>query len=200
WVFPAPIIRRNHRWMFDTAAGVEELTARRIGRNELWAIRGLRSLVQAQADYYLLDPDGDGLHAFASRIISSEGKRDGLFWPAGENEDQSPLGPVIAEAFEPGELDAGHVGPRAYHGYYFRILLKQSAAAPGGAMSYFDDQGNLTRGFAVLAWPEEYGRTGVMSFQVGRDGKVMQKDLGPQTAAVVTTIDSFDPTGWAPAE
>lgn len=198
--FPAPIVEEKGKWKFDTATGIDEMRNRRIGRNEFAAIRACQGYVKAQREYYVLDPDNDTVPAYANRIISSAGKRDGLYWPAGENEDQSPIGPALAEAIEEGHIKTAADNMPAYNGYHFRVLSKQGPGANGGAMSYLDDAGRMVKGYALLAWPADYGHSGVMSFQVSADGKVYEKNLGEQTAAAAAKIDAFDPSGWADAK
>jgi hypothetical protein len=158
------------------------MRVRRIGRNELAAIETLRAYVDAQQEYAGADRDGDGAREFAQKMLSSPGKRDGLYWPVPEGEPESPAGPLL----ETKDLKDG------YHGYRFRILKAQGKAAPGGAKSYVKD-GRMTGGFAALAWPARPGETGLMAFIVNQDGVVYQKYLGPNTAAIAQTMTRFDP-------
>jgi hypothetical protein len=197
WPLPIPIEQVNGRWQFDAAAGAQELVNRRIGRDEIAAIRTALAYVDAQKAYFTLTGK-TGLATYAQHIISTEGKRDGLYWPATSSADASPLADLIAQAEDegyPGEIVSGHRIP--YQGYFFRVLTAQGAMAPGGAMNYIVD-GNMTGGFALVAWPAIYRSSGVMSFIVNQDGVVFQKDLGPRTQAVATAMQNFDPDlSWA---
>ena len=197
WPFPIPLAKDDAGWYFDTKAGIEEILDRRIGGNELHAIAAERAFVDAEREYAAADPDGDGVRAYADRLLSSEGKRDGLYWPTKPGEPKSPMGPLVAEAVAEGYTAAKPgEGPRAFHGYYFKVLKAQGPDAPGGAKSYLKD-GRLTEGFGLLAWPATYDNSGVMTFQVNQRGLVYQKDLGEDTAAAVTAIDAYNPgDGW----
>ena len=196
--FPIPIVRKDNRWSFDTAAGLDEILRRRIGRNELSAIEVCRAYVQAQNEYAALDPADLGPHVYAQKIVSSPGKKDGLYWPAAEGQQQSPLGDLFAaasaEGYKPGAK------PIPYHGYYYRILKGQGADAPGGAFDYVV-KGKMIGGFALLAYPASYGNSGITTFMVNHDGQVFEKDLGPQTAKVAWTIQAFAPDAtWRKVE
>jgi hypothetical protein len=196
WPFPIPLVLVEGRWRFDTGAGREELLNRRIGRNELLTLESLREYVDAQREYHSQGRDGNP-PAYARRFLSSEGRRDGLYWPAAEGEPESPLGPLLADAEV--EDRTRSEGPDPYPGYFFRILEGQGASAPGGEHSYLDGQGLMTGGFAALAWPAKYGNAGVMTFQVNHQGIVFQKDLGPETEAVVAGIQAYAPDEtWQP--
>jgi hypothetical protein len=199
WPFPIPLARDARGWYFDTAAGLDELLDRRIGLNELQAIATARAFVDAQMEYAAADPDGDGTHSYAGRFWSSEGKRDGLYWPTEPGEPESPMGPLVAEAVGEGySVRDDNTGPRPYHGYLFRLLDGQGPHAPGGARSYVTDAG-LTGGFGLLAWPASYGNSGIMSFVVNQRGIVYEADLGENSAAAAAAIDSYDPgEGWQP--
>lgn len=188
WPFPVPLVKREKGWVFDAAAGREEILNRRVGRNELSAIQVCLAMVDAQREYAALDPDGNGLPDYALKLRSSEGKRDGLYWPTKEGEQPSPMGPMVAEATAEGY---GR-GAGAYHGYRYRLLLGQGPSAAGGAADFMV-KGKLLGGFALVAWPAEYGNSGVMTFMVSHEGKVYQKDLGSQTARRVGAIKVFDP-------
>lgn len=186
WPWPIPLVREGEGWRFDTDEGRDELLNRRIGRNELWTLTALHELVEAQREYFYLAPQGS--RVYAARFVSSEGNRDGLYWPTEEGEAPSPLGGLLAES------DVRYADtPQPFHGYLYRILLKQGASAPGGEREYADEEGQLSDGFAVIAWPAKYGNSGVMTFMTNWRGLVYQKDLGADTDQQVETIDSFDP-------
>jgi hypothetical protein len=182
WTLPIPVVRSGNGWVFDTRAGKEEMRTRRIGRNELAAIETMYAYVDAQQEYAEQDRNGDGILEFAQKILSSPGKQDGLSWPTAADEPESPAGPLL----ETKDLKDG------YHGYRFRILKAQGAAAKGGARSYVK-HGRMTDGYALVAWPARYGETGVMTFIVNQDGVVYQKYLGPNTAAIASAMTRFDP-------
>lgn len=187
WPFPIPLVNDKGKWRFDTVLGREELVNRRVGRNELFTLTALHEIVDAQREYASVGRDGQP-RAFAARFRSSEGRRDGLYWPPVEGEPLSPLGDLLADA-----QVAPEGPPRPFHGYQYRIIDRQGPAAFGGEMSYRDDRGLLTRGFAVVAWPEKYGNSGVMTFMISHRGLAWQKDLGPETASLAAAIDTFDP-------
>jgi hypothetical protein len=189
WPFPIPLKQTaSHQWYFDTAAGKQEILFRRIGRNELAAIRVLNALVDAQHDYYGGTRDGV-TNQYVARILSSEGKQDGLYWKTAEGEPQSPIGPIVAYATNEGYGKQDKGGP--FHGYFYRTLQGQGANAPGGAKSYAAD-GKIT-GFAFIAYPAEYRNSGVMTFLVDTDGVIYEKDLGANTSTVAPAITSFNP-------
>jgi hypothetical protein len=201
WPFPIPIVKGADGWYFDTKAGKEELISRRIGRNELRAIALSRGFVTAQLEYARTSAAGSA-GPYARKLMSSEGTRDGLYWPAKEGEPQSPLGPLAAEAaregYEPPKTAGG--GPRPFHGYHFKILTAQGEHAPGGARSYLVD-GKMTGGFALVAWPAEYRVSGVMTFVVNQNGIVFEKDLGAKTAEIASSIEKYDPDStWTPSK
>jgi len=188
WTLPIPTVQTARGWQFDTPAATDEMLTRRIGRNERAAILTSQAYVDAQNDYR-----GQMQH-YAQKFISSPGKRDGLYWPTAPGEPDSPLGPLAATM--PHQIAPGE----AYYGYHYRILTSQGAAADGGAQNYLQD-GVLSKGFGLVAWPAEYGKTGVMSFIVNQNGKVFQKNLGPQTARVAGAITSFNPdSSWQAAQ
>jgi hypothetical protein len=191
--FAAPIVKRGDKWAFDAEAGREEAINRRVGRNELDTIQTLLAIVDAQREYAVGDADKNGLNDYASRFISSEGKRDGLYWPTKAGEPQSPLGPLVAQAVREGYGKGAKTGqPQPYNGYYFRLLKGQGANAPGGKYDY-EVKGRLFGGFAVVAWPAKYGVSGVTSFLVNHDGVVYEKDLGPNTESAAKKMTRFDP-------
>ena len=199
WPFPIPLVREDGTWRFDVEAGAEEVANRRVGRNEISTLATLHAYVDAQREYATEKRDGQPC-AFARVIFSSEGKHDGLYWPTAEGEPESPLGPLIAEAAEAGYEHKEGEGPLPFHGYYYRVLLEQGKNAPGGAKSFVDKNGQMTGGFALIAWPSKHGNSGVMTFQVNQQGIVYQRDLGPDTAAEVEKIKAFDPdSSWDPA-
>ncbi len=195
WPFPIPLVKSGTGWTFDTEEGIEEIIDRRVGRNELSAIQTCLAVGDGQGEYYRRDRDGDGILEYAQKFRSTVGLRDGLFWPAEEGDPISPIGQFVATAAAEGYGPA-NVG---YHGYRYRLLTSQGPAAPGGAYDYIV-QGNQIGGFAVLAYPEEYGDSGVMTFMVSHEGIVYQKDLGEETEADALKIKSFNPDGWTKVE
>ena len=194
WTLPIPLVKDGNDWRFDVAAGLKDMVLRRIGHDETSVIQTLLAIVDAEADYAAMDPMNTGAPSYARRLLSSPGKKDGLYWEAKPGEPQSPLGPAVAKAQADGQSPDGH------YGYYFRLLYSQGPAAPGGARNYLVN-GRMLGGFGVIAWPVRYGDTGVMTFIVNQDGVVYQQDLGPQTAQKAGAISSFDPDkGWAKAD
>lgn len=192
WPLPIPLVKKNNQWMFDTAAGEKELVYRRIGANELYTIDVLDNLVEAQNEYADLERQRTGAAQYAQKILSDEGRRDGLYWPVAEGAPESPIGPLIAKAVSEG-YRRGEVGkPVPFHGYYYRVLTAQGKSAEGGARHYIRD-GRMTEGFAFLAYPATYRSSGVMTFMVNQDGDVMQKDLGPDTVRRAQEIKSYNP-------
>jgi len=200
WQLPIPIVETNGRWHFDATAGAQELVDRRIGRNEIQAIRTLLGCVDAEREYFVLTGK-EGHAEYAARFVSTPGEQDGLYWPASADAAESPLGPLVATAEAegyPGELVAGK--PTPYQGYYFRILKARGEDAPGGAKNFVVN-GKMTGGFAFVAWPASYGSSGIMTFIVDDDGVVFQNDLGPDTAAIASAMSLFDPDlSWARVE
>jgi len=186
--FPIPLIHNQAGWEFDTAAGRREILYRRIGRNELDTIQTCLAFVDAQNEYADKDRTGDGAGIYAQRIVSSPGKKDGLFWR--DDRDQSPLGELAAQAAAEGYKVGAEGAP--YHGYYYRILKGQGPDAPGGAL-YYVVKDKMIGGFALIAYPAEYGNSGVMTFLVNHAGTVYQKDLGRRTAMIAKRINLFDP-------
>lgn len=201
WPFPAPIVKGASGWAFDADAAREEVLNRRIGLNEMDVIDLLKAGIEVQARYRLTDHDGDGVMEFASGILSHEGRRDGLFWPDEPGTEPSLLGDFLARASDQGfSLDGEDAASEPYLGYYYRILQKQGAAAPGGAYSYMQGD-NMVAGNAILAYPADYGATGIMTFMIGENGTVWQADLGEETLDKAAAIDSYDPgPDWAKVE
>ncbi len=194
---PTPIVRIDGKWMFDGAAGAQEVIIQRIGRNELDAIAACRGIVDAENDYASMNPEHTAVKSYAGKLMSDPGRRNGLYWEAQAGEPQSPAGPFLAQAAEEG-YEAGSHSP--YHGYYYRLLKAQGPSMPGGARSYVVD-GVLSGGFAAVAWPAQYRASGVMTFIVGQDGVVYQKDLGDDTEHLAKSLASFDPdSSWVRAE
>ncbi len=193
WPFPVPLVAENGRWHFDSKTGVEEVVNRRIGRNELNAIAVLHEYVDAQVRYASEDRDGDGVLEYAQRIGSSPGKKDGLYWASASADDESPLGPFVAESAN--YLEGRQAGD-PFKGYYFKVLTRQGDSAPGGRYDYVIN-GNMIAGFAILAYPAEYGNSGIMSFIVNQQGKVYERDLGDETAAIAQAIEEYNPAGWS---
>ena len=193
WPMPIPLVQANGAWRFDTEAGRREIVFRRIGRNELAAIRVCHALVDAEREYDASAHDGSGTRQYASRFVSDQGKKNGLFWHAAADQPSSPIGPLLAAA------GAGS-GDTPFHGYYYRLLTSQGRSAPGGAKSYVVG-GKLTGGFAFVAYPAEYKSSGVMTFIVSGADVVYQQDLGPDTATLAKALTAFDPDStWQPAE
>jgi hypothetical protein len=189
WPVPIPLIKQGDGWRFDTASAKDEMLFRRIGRNELFTIDVLETLAEAQ-DEYASEPR-DGIQQFAPKILSDEGKHNGLYWPAAAGEPESPIGPLVASASGEG-YQKGASGPVPFHGYFYKVLKGQGKNAPGGAKSYLED-GKMTGGFAILAYPAEYGSSGVMTFMIDSDGVVVQKDLGAETPKLASEISEFNP-------
>jgi hypothetical protein len=198
WPLPIPLVERGGIWRFDARQGAQELVDRRIGGNEIDTIATLRAIAEAEMEYARGPGRHGALRAFARRIFSTPGTRDGLYWPAAGGGEESPLGPLIAAASAGGYDRAADGRPQPYHGYIFRILEAQGPAAPGGAVDYLVD-GRMIGGFAVLAWPAEYGASGIMTFMISHHGTVYESNLGPKTASLARAITAFDPTeGWRP--
>jgi hypothetical protein len=193
WPLPIPLVREKGAWRFATEQGEDELINRRVGANERNAIEALRGYVDAQRQYAEVDRNGDGVIEYAQRLGSTPGKHDGLYWEAKEGEEMSPFGPLMAanEAYLKGSKEGA-----PFRGYFFRILKRQGKSAPGGAYSYVIN-GHMLAGFAMVAYPAEYGQSGVMTFVVGKNGVVYEKNLGPKAAA----IDSYNPdASWRRVE
>jgi hypothetical protein len=195
WPLPIPLVKSGDRWHFDTAAGVQKILDRRIGRNELNVIEVCRAYVVAQREYASVDRLGDGLHEYARHFESSPGRHDGLHWVAEPGQEESPLGPLVVKARAEGYGESGF-HPAPYHGYFYRILTRQGPHAPGGARDYVVN-GHMTGGFALLAMPARWGDSGVMTFIVNQDGIVFEKNLGPDTETLAREIHQFDPdSSW----
>jgi hypothetical protein len=197
WPFPVPLVKTNGGWFFDTEAGKDELLSRRIGRNELATIPVLRAYVDAQREYAGQDHDTNTVLEYAQRLVSSPGKHDGLYWPPAFPGDESPLGPLVAyaqgEGYSPKPSQADPEAERGpYQGYCFKILTRQGKHAPGGKYDYVIN-GHMIGGFALVAWPADYGQSGVMTFIVNQQGRVYQKDLGENTAKLVKKMRAYDP-------
>jgi hypothetical protein len=182
WTLPIPIVKSGGAWRFDTNAGADEIRTRQIGRNELSAMQAALAYYDAQKEYALVDRNGDGILEYAQRLLSSPGKKDGLYWDAQDVKEESPLGPVFGND-KPGT---------DYHGYYFKILKGQGKNAPGGAFDY-RIKGRMTAGFALVAWPVRYDETGVMTFIVNYEGQIYEKNLGSRTDTAVRKMTLFDP-------
>ena len=187
--FAIPIVARNGSWRFDTAAGRIEVLARRIGRNELAAIQVCLAYYDAQNEYADMTPKVDDMSVYAQRLVSSPGKKDGLYWPSAEGQPESPLGDAVAYA----SLRGFRVSSGApYNGYFFRILERQGPKASGGAHNYIVE-GKMIGGFALVAWPAEYGNSGLTTFMINHDGDVYEKDLGKDTAKIASAMTAFNP-------
>lgn len=186
WTMPIPLVKTAAGWSFDTKSTPDELRIRRIGRNELSAIQVALALTDAQEDYFRFDRDRNGRKNYAQKILSTPGKHDGLYWASKPGQLESPIGSLVAQA----------TPKEGYHGYRFRVLTEQGKDAPGGAKSYVAN-GEMTGGYAFVAWPTRWGDTGVMTFIVDRDQVVWEKDLGPQTDAIARAMKEFNPdSSW----
>ncbi len=201
WPFPIPLVPERGAWRFDTAAGKQEVLARRVGRNELAVIRICQTYVAAQRLYARSGHDGLPEGLYATTFRSDPGRHNGLYWPAARGEKRSPLGDLVAQAAQDGQVPAqGGPEPSPFHGYYFRIVTAQGPAAAGGAKSYLE-KGRLSGGFALVAWPAQYDVSGVMTFIVNHDGIVHEKDLGADTGAVARVLSAYDPdSSWVPVQ
>ena len=198
WPFAIPISQENGSWFFDTDAGDDELLNRRVGRNELDALKSVRAYVDAQRDYASKDRDNDQVLQYAQKILSTPGTKDGLYWSPDVDNEESPLGPFYAEAQSRGYFKNPQTtdAPQPFNGYYFKILTQQSKHAPGGEYSYIIN-GHMIGGFALVAWPAEYGNSGIMTFIVNQRGVVYQRDLGRDTGKLAADMKTYDPgPGW----
>jgi hypothetical protein len=186
WALPLPLVQGKDGWAFDAKAGGEEIRVRRIGRNELATVQAVRAYHDAQMDYAEVDRDGDGVLEYAQKFMSSDGQYDGLYWAEEPGVEESPLGPLFGDELPDGD----------WQGYHYRILTAQGDSAPGGAYDYKLGD-NMSRGFALIAWPTTYADSGVMSFMISHDGQVFEKDLGPDGAQLATAMSRFDPdSSW----
>jgi hypothetical protein len=193
WPMPIPLVMTNGQWHFDTAAGKEEIINRHIGKDEFQAIGVCRAYVVAQRRYARMNPEGGNGVVYAQHLKSTPGKKDGLYWPVAAGEPRSPFGSLVAEAQAEGYvLPKSGTGPHPFHGYYFRILTRQGNAAPGGSMDYLD-HGQLKNGFALVAYPERWDESGVMTFIVNQDGKVYQQNLGVDTLVIAAAMKEYNP-------
>jgi hypothetical protein len=191
--FPFPLEKNaSGQWYFDGDSAKEEILARRIGDNELSAIGVLNAMADAQADYFSQTHDGSNVHQYARKIASDEDKHNGLYWKSADDQAESPLGPLAASASAEGYGGNTQPSPQPFHGYFYRILTKQGSHAHGGVKDYVVN-GNMTGGFAILAYPAEYRNSGVMTLIINQDGQVFQKDLGEKTADVAKTITELNP-------
>jgi hypothetical protein len=198
--FTVPLVKKKGRWRFDAKAGKDEILNRRIGRNELEVINVMRSYVDAQHDYASRDRDNDAVLEFAQKFRSTPGKRDGLYWDAGEGVEMSPLGPLIAKADSEGYAKSKGGDNEPYYGYLFKILTAQGVNAEGGAFDYVVN-GRMILGFALVAYPAKYGTSGIMTFIVNQNGIVYQKNLGKETAKSVAAMKRYNPDqSWKKVE
>jgi hypothetical protein len=195
WPTPIPLVNKGDSWYFDTEAGKKEILYRRIGRNEMSTIRVSHELVAAEKEY-----SATQRNQYAQKIFSDEGQHNGLYWKAAEGEPQSPMGPLVASAVAEGYVKGEGAAPTPYRGYYYRILTRQGKNVPGGAKNYVVN-GQMTGGFAFVAYPAEYRSSGVMTFMVNQDGVVYQKDLGKKTEGVAKAMKEYNPnSSWQKVE
>ena len=201
WPFPAPLVEADGGWRFDAEAAREEVFHRRIGQNELDVIDLLRGYVRAQAAYRQVDYDEDGVMEFAAGALSTPGTRDGLYWPNEPGAPESPIGDFVARAAAAGySIDGVDQPPEPYLGYFYEVLHGQGEAAPGGVLDYVVN-GHMVAGHAAIAFPAVYGETGIMTFLVGENGIVYERDLGEDTLTLADAIDRYDPgDGWVEVE
>jgi hypothetical protein len=200
WPFPIPLVMQKNLWRFDTSAGRQEILNRRIGGNELETIQTSLAIVDAQREYAMNQYAGTGIVEYAPKFASDPGTKNGLYWETKEGEAPSPMGELVAKARAKGYDPGGSGAGAPYHGYLYRMLTGQGKNAKGGAYDYMV-RGHMLGGFAVVAYPAEYGSSGVMTFIVNHDGIVYQKDMGPKTAEIASTMKLFDPgPGWKKVE
>ena len=196
WTLPIPLVKTPAGWRFDMKAGVAEMQLRQIGRNELAAIKVAQAYADAQMEYAQKDRNSDSILEYASKIVSSPGKTDGLYWPAKVAAEESPLGPQLARA----AAEHGLKQPGSYHGYRYRILTAQGPDARGGARNYIAD-GRMTDGFGLILCSARYGDTGIMTFMINQDDQVFEKNLGPDTATQAARLKTFNPDAtWRKVE
>jgi hypothetical protein len=200
WLFPIPLVQSEGQWFFDTKSGREEILNRRIGRDEISAIQVCHAYVEAQREYASFDRNEDGVLEYSQRLRSSPDRHDGLYWPVEPGGELSPLGPLVAQARVEGYRQSHRImadGHAPYQGYYFKVLTRQGKHAPGGKYDYVIN-GHMLAGFALVAWPAEWGNSGVMTFMVNQAGRVYQKNLGPHTADLAEKMRAFDPdSSWS---
>ncbi len=195
WPTPIPLVNRDHAWFFDTDAGKREILFRRIGENEISTIRVCEELAAAEKEYHSAKNN-----EYAVKIYSDEGQHNGLYWKAADGEEQSPIGPLLASAVFDGDGSRREGVTTPFRGYYFRVLTRQGKNGPGGAREYIA-AGKMTEGFAFVAYPAEYGSSGVMTFIVGEDGEVYQRDLGKKTEVLAKAMKEYNPNStWQKAE
>ena len=192
WPFPIPLVKEDKGWRFDTAAGIEEIQNRRIGENEMEAIANCHAYIDAQHQYAAKDRDGDEVREYAQKIRSDKGTRNGLYWPTDPTGDEelSPFGEFLAEAAK--RIEKNDQPSTPYEGYYYRILTRQGGDVPGGKYDYVIN-GNMIAGFAIVAWPAEYGKTGIMTIVASHHGKVLEKDLGENTVKIAEAMTEYNP-------
>ena len=195
WPTPIPVVKKGNAWFLDTDAGKKEILYRRVGRNEISTIKVCQELVAAEKEYYATQQN-----EYAKQIFSDEGQHNGLYWKAPDGQPQSPIGPLVASAVAEGYVKGNNGPPTPYRGYYYHILTRQGKDAPGGAKNYIVN-GKMTGGFAFVAFPAEYRSSGVVTFIVGPDGVVYQKDLGKKTAILGKAMKEYNPdSSWQKAE
>ena len=201
WPLPIPLVNDGGVWRFDTQAGLDEILNRRIGENELATIQVCLAIVDAQQDYVQQNPGGGDPPQYAQKFFSDPGQKNGLYWPTTDADSSSPLGPLLADAADQGYTIPSTSGaPTPYHGYFYRMLKSQGSSAEGGACDYVVD-GKMIGGFAAVAYPAQYGNSGVMTFIVNYDGTVFEKDLGADTESVAKAMTAYDPdSSWKPAK
>jgi hypothetical protein len=195
WPFPIPLVKQDGQWRFDVEAGKEEILNRRVGANELGTLQVCRAYVQAQREYAGADRNSDEVLEYAQHLRSTPGAHDGLYWSTRTGDELSPLGPLVAQARGEGYRQQTKIlteEQSPYHGYYFKVLTRQGKHAPGGKYNYIIN-GHMIAGFALVAWPAEWGNTGVMTFIVNQRGKVYQKNLGPKTGSIAQAMTAYDP-------
>jgi hypothetical protein len=196
WPMPIPLVKSGDSWRFDAKQGEQEILNRRIGRNELAAVQVCLAIVDAERDYAAQDPEDAGVSKYAARLVSTPGKHDGLYWETTADEQESPLGPLLAAAASEGYTRTPFATLAPYHGYYYKILTKQGKDAPGGAYDYLV-KGEMLGGFGLIAYPARYRASGVKSFIINQDGVVYEKDLGKNTALIAAKMTTFNPdSSW----